>query len=127
MSAPVVLEGRHAFGYRSLEEFPEDSRENLGGYIYAFNILNAASIALSPIIGIIRLLGSFYAYIYVTSSDQKDLLQDKEGVKNYWKMQMVRGGLEVLFLGIILGTVVDGAIMLKNQSSPQDESLNENT
>lgn len=118
----VTLDSSFVFGYHTLEEFSKNDwkPKGLRSTIYLINVFNGASILLSPLTGIIRIVGALFLCIYVNCLKILGLnyiekeSPDLERVNRFCTVMFIRGVLEVLCLGIILGTVVDGVVTLKN-------------
>ncbi len=106
----AIFNTEHAFGYLSTE----DKDESFHGYIYLHNACNGLSIVFSPIIGIIRLIASLILMNKLSQVDQDDVSWSVAALHNFLRMQAVRSVFEILCLGIILGTVVDGFMTCKH-------------
>ena len=116
-----ILDAQHAWGYH----WPDDFRNTGWGpkyrkVLYTHNAFNAASIILSPLIGLIRAITAIIVLIILkTKTAGPDGTESEEDglpeFKRLMWMQLGRAGLELLCLGAILGTVVDGIMTLKHK------------
>jgi hypothetical protein len=115
MGRVTIVDTQHAWGYHSPEDFPAASDKPLfRKCIYAHDICNAASIFLSPIIGLIRGVVAIFLLIKFNKDDANPGI-DSEATRRFAWMQLGRAGLELLCLGPILGTILDGIMTLKNK------------
>lgn len=130
MNSLPNLSAKLAWGYHTEESlakaFPEDGRVSMGKAVaWLNNGMNGASVLLSPVIGIIRMIGAIIAlnkvdskmpYAEIPQSGEEYVMNvANKGAKRYFKMQIARGALELVGLGVILGTVVDGVATVYHQ------------
>lgn len=114
----VIIDSQHAWGYL----FPEDmgvwamTSNKIRKIIYFHNACNATSIALSPLVGVVRGTFALYQLYKLNTRPQKSRSEQcVNGMKRFMKMQLVRSGLEICFLGVVLGSVVDITVTVSRQ------------
>jgi len=115
----AILDAQHAFGYHFVEDFEGEFQKDpyLVNSIYLIDISNFASIFLSPLVGIARIIYSLYLLHQVNNDVFNDEEIDIEAFKRFLKMSVMRGVLELFCLGPLLGTIVDTGMTLKHSEA----------
>lgn len=113
----VIVDTTDAWGYHSPEDFGVAVAQNAGfrKLVYLHNGVNAASILLSTLAGIVRIVAAIVLLVNLGNMTQKEARFDLKAAKRFCKMQAGRGVMELFFLGPILGTVVDGVMTCKHK------------
>ena len=113
----TVLDTSGAWGYHSPNDFGLIKRKRLfRHFIYFHNGLNAASIVVSPLAGLIRIVMALFLLHKVGKMKQRTSIINLAAAKRFLKMEAGRGVMELFFLGIILGTLVDGVMTCKRKN-----------
>ena len=111
----VLVDTKHAFGYHCPDKFGiVGTNPKFRKMLYLHDGLNAASVLLSPLAGIARIITAVVTYLNFNNKNQEKARIDLNAAKRFAIMQGVRGVLEVLCLGVIMGTVVDGIMTMKH-------------
>lgn len=113
----TVLDSQHAWGYYCSQDFglAIQAEPRFKHFVCLQNTFNASSILLSPLIGIIRAVVALYALQKLNQIDQDTTLLDLSATKRFFSMSLLRGVLEILCLGIFMGTIVDGLMTCKQK------------
>ena len=116
-SLPIVVDTSDAWGYHSPDDYGSIGQDSLfRKYVYFHNGLNAASIVVSPIAGLIRIITAVFLLHEFGTMEQTELDADLAATRRFLKMQAGRGVMELFFLGTILGSLVDGIMTCKHKN-----------